>query len=192
MQISEKKLVILQYKLYVKDEFGKKELFEETTPERPCQYIQGIGMFLPKFEEYMEGLSEGDTFNFMIEKQDGFGEYDEKNIIDLPKNIFFIDGKFDEEHIVKGEIVPMMDSEGNRIAVEIVEVKDDAVTVDMNAPLAGEDLYFEGRVIAVSELTDEEIHSMMHHSCGGGCSCDSCGGSCGEEGGSCGCNGGCC
>ena len=37
MQISEKKLVILQYKLYVKDEFGKKELFEETTPERPCQ-----------------------------------------------------------------------------------------------------------------------------------------------------------
>ena len=86
----------------------------------------------------------------------------------------------------------MMDSEGNRIAVEIVEVKDDAVTVDMNAPLAGEDLYFEGRVIAVSELTDEEIHSMMHHSCGGGCSCDSCGCSCGEEGGSCGCNGGCC
>ena len=41
----------------------------------------------------MEGLSEGDTFDFMIEKKDGFGDYDESNIIDLPNFSFLFFGK---------------------------------------------------------------------------------------------------
>lgn len=186
MNISDNKLVILQYALNVKNDDGQLELMEETTPEQPLQYFHGMGMMLPKFEENLEGLTEGDKFEFMIPVAEAYGEYDESNIIDLPKNIFLLDGKFDDEKIFAGAIVPLADSEGNRLNAEVVEVKDDSVTVDLNHPLAGEDLYFTGRIISVTQPTDEELHAMMHHSCGGGCNC----GSCGDEGCS-GCSGSC-
>ena len=184
MKISENKLVILQYKLSVKAESGELELMEETTPEQPLQYFHGMGMMLPKFEENLEGLGEGDKFEFMIPVADAYGEYEEENVIELPKNIFMIDGKFDDEKVFPGAIVPLMDNEGNRINAEIVEVKAEVVKVDLNHPLAGEDLYFSGRIISVTQPTEEELHAMMHHGCGGGCSCDSCG-----EGGCSGCGG---
>ena len=184
MKISENKLVILQYKLSVKTENGELELMEETTPEQPLQYFHGMGMMLPKFEENLEGLGEGDKFEFMIPVADAYGEYEEENVIELPKNIFMIDGKFDDEKVFPGAIVPLMDNEGNRINAEIVEVKAEVVKVDLNHPLAGEDLYFSGRIISVTQPTEEELHAMMHHGCGGGCSCDSCG-----EGGCSGCGG---
>ena len=186
MKISENKLVILQYKLSVKTENGELELMEETTPEQPLQYFHGMGMMLPKFEENLEGLGEGDKFDFMIPVADAYGEYEDENVIELPKAIFMIDGKFDDEKVFPGAIVPLVDNEGNRINAEIVEVKAEVVKVDLNHPLAGEDLYFSGRIISVTQPSEEELHAMMHHGCGG-CSCDSCG-----DGGCSGCGGGCC
>jgi FKBP-type peptidyl-prolyl cis-trans isomerase SlyD len=123
----------------------------------------------------------------MIPVVDAYGEYEEESVIELPKNIFMIDGQFDDEKVFPGAIVPLVDNEGNRINAEIVEVKAEVVKVDLNHPLAGEDLYFSGRIISVTQPTEEELHAMMHHGCGGGCSCDSCG-----EGGCSGCGGGCC
>lgn len=195
MNISANKLVILQYRLNVKNDNGEFELMEETTPEQPLQYFHGMGMMLPKFEEQLEGLTEGDKFEFMIPVAEAYGEYEDDNVIDLPKNIFLIDGKFDTDKVFAGTIVPLVDSEGNRLNAEVVEVKDEQVTVDLNHPLAGEDLYFSGRVISVTQPTDEELHAMMHHGCGG-CNggCGSCGDgncSCGGDS-SCSCDGGCC
>lgn len=188
MNISANKLVILQYRLNVKNDNGELELMEETTPEQPLQYFHGMGMMLPKFEEHLEGLAEGDKFEFMIPVADAYGEYEDDNVIDLPKNIFMIDGQFDTEKVFTGAIVPLVDSEGNRLNAEVVEVMDEKVKVDLNHPLAGEDLYFTGRIISVTQPTDEELHAMMHHNCGGGCS--GCGGSCGDGG--CSCGDGCC
>ncbi len=187
MKISENKLVTLQYRLSVKTENGELEVMEETTEQEPLKYFHGLGMMLPKFEEHLEGLSAGDTFDFMLAVEDAYGAYDEESLIELPKNIFLIDGKFDDEKVFSGAIVPLVDNEGNRINAEVVEVKDETVRVDFNHPLAGNDLYFTGTITEVKELSDEELHAMTHHGCGGGCS--SCGGgSCGD-----GCNcGGCC
>lgn len=194
MKISENKLVTLLYKLSVKSEKGELELMEETSTEEPLKYFHGMGMMLPKFEQHLEGLTVGDEFDFMIDVEDAYGEYDNESIVDLPKDIFFIDGKFDDEKVFAGTIVPLVDNEGNHINAEVVEVMEDKVKVDFNHPLAGEALYFTGKILEVSQPTDEELHAMMHHSCGGGCSCGDggcCGGDsdCGDGGCSC---GGCC
>ena len=46
--------------------------------------------------------------------------------------------------------MPLSDDEGNEIVGMVVEVKEDAVLVDFNHPLAGLDLHFEGVVVGVS------------------------------------------
>lgn len=178
MKIDSNTLVILQYKLQVKNEEGVLELWEETTPEQPLQYIHGLGMMLPKFEENLAGLTDGDKFEFMIPVADAYGDYEDDNVIDLPKNIFFIDGKFDETKICEGAIVPLVDVEGNHINAEVVSVAAETVKVDLNHPLAGEDLYFSGRIVSVTRPSNEELEAMMHpHGCGG-CHGDCGGGDC--------------
>ncbi len=114
-------------------------------------------------------------------------------MIDLPKNIFEIDGKFDSERIKEGNIVPLMTGDGQRVNASVVEIKPDVVVVDLNHPLAGADLIFEGEVIESRTATNEEIQElvkMMSGEGGCGCGCGSCGdGECGDD---CGCEGGHC
>ena len=45
----------------------------------------------------------------------------EDHVLDLPKNIFEVEGKFDSEIIKEGNTVPMMDSNGNRLNGSVLE-----------------------------------------------------------------------
>lgn len=98
--------------------------------------------------------------------------------------MFEIDGRFDSKVISPGNIVPLMDSDGRRLNGTVVEVKNDIVVMDMNHPLAGNDLTFVGVVIENREATPEEIQGMINMMSGGGCACgcDSCGDGCGDDG----------
>lgn len=184
MKITENTLVTLDYQLHVKTEDGSMELMEETTEQQPLEYFHGMGMMLPKFEEFLEGKAAGDKFEFMITCEDAYGEASEENIIDLPRNVFEQDGELDTERIFEGAIVPLVDNEGQRINAEIVSIQEDVITVDLNHPLAGEDLYFSGKIREVTTPTEEELQAMMSGGCGGGCSCGS-----SDEMGESGCNG---
>ncbi|MCD7936682.1 MAG: peptidylprolyl isomerase [Tannerellaceae bacterium] len=183
MKITANKFVSVTYDLNV-GEGEERELMERATPEHPLTFIFGTGMMLPAFEEALKGLEVGDSFNFSLAPADAYGEYNEDYLMDLPKNIFEVEGKFDTEVIKEGNIVPMMDSNGNRLQGSVMEVKDDVVVMDFNHPLAGETLHFSGEVLDVHEPTAEEIAAMSSGGCGGGCGCDDadCGEGCG-----CGC-----
>ena len=188
METAENKYITVAYKLYTIED-GEKELVEEAKAEHPFQFISGMGTTLEAFESQIVNLHKGDKFEFTIPFAEAYGEYDEEHVIDLPKNIFEIDGKFDSERIVAGNIVPLMDSEGRRMNGTVVEVKPDIVVVDMNHPLAGADLNFVGEVVESRPATNEEIQEVVNMMGGGGCSCgcDSCGDGCGDGCGDHGC-----
>lgn len=165
-------------------ENGEKELFEEAKAEHPFQFISGLGTTLEDFETQVSDLAKGDKFEFTIVADRAYGAYDEQHVIELPKHIFEIDGKFDNEHIKEGNIVPLMTSDGQRVNASVVEIKPDVVVVDLNHPLAGADLIFEGEVIENRPATNEEIQELvkMMSGEGCGCGCDSCGSGCGDHG----------
>ena len=190
MKISANKFVAVTYDLYV-GEGEERELMEKATREVPLKFIYGTGSMIQAFEDALMGLESGAAFDFTITPENAYGEYNEDYVLDLPKNIFEVDGKFDSEMIQEGNTVPMMDSNGNRMNGSVLEVRDDVVVMDFNHPLAGETLHFKGEVIDVHEPTSEEIAAMTPAAGGCGCGCDSCGGGCGdhEHGDGCGCSG---
>lgn len=190
MKISANKFVAVTYDLYV-GEGEERELMEKATREVPLKFIYGTGSMIQAFEDALMGLESGAAFDFTITPENAYGEYNEDYVLDLPKNIFEVDGKFDLEMIQEGNTVPMMDSNGNRMNGSVLEVRDDVVVMDFNHPLAGETLHFKGEVIDVHEPTAEEIAAMTAPAGGCGCGCDSCGGGCGdhEHGDGCGCSG---
>lgn len=190
MKITANKSVSAEYELYVDGETeGELELMERATAEQPLSFIYGVGMMLPKFEENIFGLATGDKFDFTIENEDAYGPYEDENVLDLDRSIFEIDGKLDEEVVFEGNVVPLMDNEGHRINAQVVEVTDTHVKVDLNHPLAGENLHFKGSILEVREASEKELAALQG---GGGCGCGSGGcGDDGEEGGSCGSGCGC-
>lgn len=190
METVENKYITLAYKLYT-IENGEKEFTEEAPAEHPFQFISGLGLTLEAFENQVKDLKKGDKFDFTIKAEEAYGEYDDEHVIDLPKNIFEIEGKFDSERVVEGAVIPLMTSEGQRINGSVVEVKEDVVVMDMNHPLAGCDLNFVGEITENRPATNDELAEMarmMSGGCGGGCSCGDCGGDCGDHG----CGDGCC
>lgn len=200
METLTNKYITVAYRLYTLDN-GEKELFEEAKAEHPFQFISGLGTTLEDFEEQIAPLAKGASFSFTIPAAKAYGEYDQAHVVELPRDIFVVDGEFDFERVKEGNILPLMTGDGQRVSASVVAVKPDVVVVDLNHPLAGSDLLFEGEVVENREATPEEIQELLNMmgggGCGGGCSCGDggCGDGCGSSdepdmccGGSCGCH----
>lgn len=178
----EKKFISLTYDLMLKDGEGKLYKYESATRERPFQFITGIGYALDLFEQNVSALNAGDSFEFEIPCDEAYGPYEQDNVIELDKGIFLRDGKFDDQHVKVGAVIPLSDGERTFNAV-VTDIREDKVKVDLNHPLAGEDLTFKGKIIESRPATDEEVESVLHPKCHG------CGGHCGQ--GDCSCEGDC-
>jgi FKBP-type peptidyl-prolyl cis-trans isomerase SlyD len=193
MTIAKDKMVSLTYDLRLDGKEG--DIFESAGKDTPLVFLYGAGMMLPAFEEALLNKKKGDTFEIEIPAKDGYGEENEEAIVDLPKHIFEVDGKIDEQLITPGNSVPMMSSNGQRMQGLVVSVDENTVKMDFNHPLAGEDLHFTGEILEVRDATEEELKSAYSAGCGCGCGSDGCeSGDCGSGG--CGCDdskgSGCC
>lgn len=178
MKIEKNAFVVLTYELRTDGEDGA--IVEKVDESNALKFVFGSGLMIPMFEAKIEGLAEGEEFRFDIPCEDAYGEVDPQAMVDIPKNIFVINGELRDDLIQVGNRVPMMGHGGQRLEGLVLEVTDDTVKMDFNHPLAGEDLFFSGKIIEVREATAEEL---VGPSCGGGCG--GCEGGCGDH--DCGC-----
>lgn len=171
MIIEKQKVVTLTYEMFVNGENGKEELLERATAQRPLTYCHGEKMMLPVFEAALEGKEVGEEFDFRIGHQDAYGEYDEAGLMELDKQLFFNgDGEFDGERVYVGNIIPMNTVDGQIVNAQVVEITKDKVTIDLNHPLAGEDLHFVGKILDIREASEKELDAIRHpHRCGHHC-----------------------
>ena len=167
MQITNEKVVTLSYELTVTDTEGQKELIETVEQDDPMAFIQGMSGLPEAFEENIEGLSEGDTFEFSIPVEEGYGEFDPTAIVELPKEIFQVDGEFVEEMLDIGNYLPMTDDTGNQLNGKIISVENNMVKMDFNHPLVDKEMYFKGTIIGVRDATQTELEHGHVHGAGG-------------------------
>ncbi|GAY27429.1 peptidylprolyl isomerase [Prevotella sp. MGM1] len=180
------KYIAVDYKLYTAEN-GESELVEETTKERPFQFISGFGITLEAFEKNISELAKGDTFDFTLTKEEAYGDFEQERVLDLEREMFCINGHFDHEHIFKDAIVPLQNEDGNRFYGRVMSVDENMVKMDLNHPLAGKSLNFKGTILENREATNSEIQGMINRLSGEGCGCGcgdcegGCGGECGEH-----------
>ncbi|MCF8346067.1 MAG: FKBP-type peptidyl-prolyl cis-trans isomerase [Bacteroidales bacterium] len=181
MEITKDKVVSITYELRKDNENG--EVVEKVTGDNPLTFIFGVGGMLPKFEENLDGMKSGDEFKFGLNSEDAYGPSVENAVVDVPLEVFKVDGQIDNNILQVGNMVPMMDNSGNRLNGKILEIKEETVKMDFNHPMAGEDLYFTGAVAEVRDATPEELsHGHVHNNNGG---CED--GNCEENGNDCNC-----
>ena len=163
MKIENNKSVALAYVLKVDG-----EIIETVDKEQPMRFIFGQGYLLPKFEENIKGKKTGDKFEFELNASEAYGNIEDEAFIELPKNLFAVDGKIDESLFTIGNVIPMRDSDGNRLNGTVDSVSDDVIVMNFNHPLAGCNLNFSGEVLDVHDITAEEL-AEMQNSCSSHC-----------------------
>jgi len=178
MKVQKNKVVALSYCLQVE---GK--IADKAGAEAPLEYIHGTGMLLPKFEANVEGKEPGETFEFVLTPEEGYGVYNDAYKMDLPKSTFEIDGKLREDLLRVGNVLPLLNSEGQVIQGTVAAIGETTVTMDFNHPMAGKTLNFSGKVEAVRDATEKELLEGLHgeylpHDC-------ECGGKCHKGEGEC-------
>lgn len=183
--IENQKVVKVIYDLYVDGETeGNEELMERATEEHPLVYCHGENMMLPMFEANLAGKEEGDEFDFRILCEQAYGEYDETGVLTLGKEMFELDGKFDDSRVFVGNVVPMTTTDGQIVNAQVVEITEKDVTIDLNHPLAGENLHFKGKILEVRDASEAELKAIRGEGCGCGChhdhceGCEGCNGEC--------------
>jgi len=168
MKIEANKVVSLEYILRRDSHEG--EIVEEVLENQPMEFIFGLGMMLPAFESNLNGLSANDTFQFKLNSDEAYGEFNEENIVELPKSNFEIDGEIEEGLLEVDNFITLQDQNENVFDGRVAEIREETVMIDFNHPMAGQALYFTGKVISVREATAEELsHGHLHdNDCGCG------------------------
>lgn len=128
-------------------------LVDSTFDGSPATFSVGDGNLLPGFEQVLMGLCAGDEKEFPISPEQGFGQRNPNNIQEIPKNSFADDIELEE-----GLMVSFADAQQAELPGVVAEVNGDVVKVDFNHPLAGRDLIFEVRIIAVAVCDGVQKH----------------------------------
>ncbi len=152
---------VLAFNYVLKGPDGK--ILDASEKGQPLPFLEGTGQIIPKLEEEIKGLNEGEKKNVKLAAADAYGEVKENMFMDVPKE--------ELAHLPELEIGSHLRLELGQGAhiVRISKITDSHVTLDGNHPLAGQDLEFDVEMVLVREATTEEVlhghpHGLHGHS----------------------------
>ena len=134
LQVGDGMKVTMEYTLTLQD----KTVVDSTAGQAPFSYTQGNQEIIPGLEKALTGLKAGDKKRVMIPAADGYGLYDDKKKVTVPK-----------KNVPPEVKVGTKLRTANGMEAKVVEVKGDSVVVDTNHPLAGKDLTFDVNILKV-------------------------------------------
>lgn len=119
--------------------------FDSSEGRDPLEFKVGNGDVIKGFDDGVAGMSIGEKKTVHIPADEAYGHKDDNRIVEFPKANF----PPDMEPEV-GMQLNMTNGSGQVIPVVIVEVGEEAVLLDANHPLAGQDLIFDIELVGIS------------------------------------------
>ncbi len=119
-------------------------MFDSTEGCGPCKFTIGKDGVVPVFEKAVIGMSVGDTKTVTIEAEDAFGSRAQKPLLEIDRK------KWPEGlKPIHNDIYEIKNEWGEQMVVTVVYTTAYHIYVDINHPLAGEDLVFNIYLIEV-------------------------------------------
>ena len=129
-RIEENKVVTITYELRENNHEG--ELIERIVANYSFTFLFGTGALLPAFETALKGLTEKDSFEFILSSNDAYGKIAGENIINVPRAIFQIEGAEPPNLVVKDNFVALTDDMGETHHGKILDFNELIVKVDLS------------------------------------------------------------
>jgi len=121
-------------------------VFDTSKGREPLKFKVGDGRLIPGFENGVIGMKENEEKTIHIKAKDAYGERNENFIKKFPRTMLPPDFKAE-----KGMMVTLQSQNGQQIPAKIIDIDKENITLDMNHPLAGENLTFDIKVIKIEK-----------------------------------------
>lgn len=119
------------------------EQFDSSAGRDPLEFETGSGMVIPGFDSAVRDMEVGGKKTVTLPCKEAYGEAREDMIGDIPKT------NFPEGMDIQVGMPLQMQGPQGPLPVIVKEIKEDAVTIDANHPLAGKDLTFELELVEI-------------------------------------------
>lgn len=121
--------------------------------------IFGMGQLLSAIERAIDGMRQGGSRQLKLPARDAYGPRDPDALLEVERGEFPPDAQ-------PGDYFEVENAANEILVLRVLEVADDYVLIDMNHPLAGQDLEVELRVGEVRPATQAELEKAMKQGVG--------------------------
>ncbi len=115
------------------------------THGQPLEFEAGSGQVIKGFDEAVIGMNVDEKKELHIKCLDAYGERNPELVQKVPKDKFPGDKK-----VEKGMMLGLKAPDGSQFNAMVTEVTDTEIALDLNHPLAGKNLNFNIKIVAIN------------------------------------------
>jgi len=119
-------------------------VFDSSEKRGAISFELGKNQMIPGFEKAVEGMEPGESKTAIVPAAEAYGPRVPQLTFTMPREQLPAD--FDTE---AGQMLRMQYRDGREMNVMVTEVRDDAILMDGNHPLAGQDLTFDIELVKI-------------------------------------------
>jgi peptidylprolyl isomerase len=120
------------------------KVFDSSFDKEPIEFKIGEGKVIKGFNEGIKGLKAGEHKKVKVKCEEAYGHRNEKLIQKVPKDALKgIEAK-------PGTVLTLKAPDGKMINALLTKVEGGEITLDLNHPLAGKNLNFELKLVAIN------------------------------------------
>jgi peptidylprolyl isomerase len=122
--------------------------FDSTENREPLEFTIGTGRIIAGFEKAVVGMTPGESKTVKIPSAEAYGPHQEQLVAEVSLSQLPDDCK---PQI--GQVLNVTHGKGRSTPVMIVAISESHVKLDANHPLAGKDLIFDIRLLAIPKTS---------------------------------------
>ena len=128
-------------------------VFDSSKDRGPFQFVIGTGTAITGFDNEVRGMKVGESKKFTLAPEQAYGLYDPSLIKSMP-----IDFVPKDENVTIGDTITLFNGQAY-FPAKVIEMNTTNITFDLNAPLAGQTLTFDVKLVNLTPA--KEVEKMM-------------------------------
>jgi peptidylprolyl isomerase len=125
-------------KVHYKGTLPSGEIFDSSEGRPPFEFTIGANEVIPGFENAVKGMSIGETKTVTIPSDEAYGPVRPELIVEIDRGQLA-----DDIEPQVGMTLQTTSPDGEQLIFRIADIQEEKIILDMNHPLAGENLTFE-------------------------------------------------
>ncbi|MFQ5722701.1 MAG: peptidylprolyl isomerase [Candidatus Aminicenantales bacterium] len=131
-------------KMHYTGKFEDGNVFDSSLEGEPFQFEVGAKQIIKGLDEAVIGMKPGEKKTVTVAPEDGYGNYDEKLLVEMPKE------KIPENMTPEiGMELQLVNKQGRALPVVVKEILENSIKLDANHPLAGKVLVFDIELVEI-------------------------------------------
>ncbi|WP_075997268.1 FKBP-type peptidyl-prolyl cis-trans isomerase [Salaquimonas pukyongi] len=120
--------------------------FDSSKGRDPLEFVVGSGQIIPGLDQAIPGMAVGDTKTVDVAADQAYGAVNPSAIQSVPRSQVP-----PEIELEVGMQLQIQAPDGRTVPVTVSGMDEESVTLDMNHPLAGEDLSFDIELVSIDK-----------------------------------------